>query len=553
MLVARCVVLLVLWALAGAGSAQILRNPRFRRFPMKAALGLKDRLKQRFEKYRERNTQQICYETVGCFNLPHKNSPLQKVPEDPKVIDTKFYLFTRNIDFHKPEVLYYDDNGTSLQQSSFNYSNPLKLVIHGYTSRWNEKGSIVIANSYLKLYDCNVVLMDWHKGARGPQYAVAAANTELVGRQLGILLTKMVEKGLDVRKIHLIGFSLGAHVAGTASESLKNRGLLIGRITGLDAASPLFRGNYFREQYKKLDRSDAKFVDVIHTDGSPSVTDGFGLWDPIGHVDFYPNGGQEQPGCNDVQDSIIVSQFERGLSREIICSHIRAFLLFRESLTNLVAKQKENKSACDFTAYNCPGVSRHSRMDTVSLNWRGMILPLWIPPIGLILEDSEKTLKEKELCIFLPKILVNSVVSIRKGTQLQASVQLSPKTGPINGILQLQLIYSNHRVTFQIQCKFLDISNSFTHMNGLATAEYNSLNNTVETIQARLNYLDYSTYEMARNHSTPIYTPILHIDKVLVRDMYGNSWQFCEKGTVLEDKTGQRYGLLNITLKKSSC
>lgn len=74
--------------------------------------------------------------------------------------------------------------------------------------------------------------MDWHIGARGPQYPIAAANTELVGRQLGILLTKMVEKGMDPRNIHLIGFSLGAHVCGTASESLKAKGYLLGRITG---------------------------------------------------------------------------------------------------------------------------------------------------------------------------------------------------------------------------------------------------------------------------------------------------------------------------------
>lgn len=74
--------------------------------------------------------------------------------------------------------------------------------------------------------------MDWHIGARGPNYPVAAANTELVGRQLGILLTNMVRNGLDARKIHLIGFSLGAHVCGTASESLKNKGHLLGRITG---------------------------------------------------------------------------------------------------------------------------------------------------------------------------------------------------------------------------------------------------------------------------------------------------------------------------------
>lgn len=114
-----------------------------------------------------------------------------------------------------------------------------------------------------------MILMDWSKGARGPQYATAAANTEVAGRQLGILLLQMIDRGLDPDKIHLLGFSLGAHVAGTASEMLKQKGHLIGRITGLDAASPLFRSNHFREKYKKLDRSDARFVDVVHTDSSP--------------------------------------------------------------------------------------------------------------------------------------------------------------------------------------------------------------------------------------------------------------------------------------------
>lgn len=41
----------------------------------------------------------------------------------------------------------------------------------------------------------------------------------------------------------------------------------------------------------RLDITDALVVDVIHTQVTYSI--------PIGHVDFYPNGGFVQPGCSD--------------------------------------------------------------------------------------------------------------------------------------------------------------------------------------------------------------------------------------------------------------
>lgn len=75
--------------------------------------------------------------------------------------------------------------------------------------------------------------MDWAIGA-GRQYAKSAANTEIVGRLLGMTLAELIRRGLNYKNIHLIGFSLGAHVSGVASETLKRKNILIGRITGND-------------------------------------------------------------------------------------------------------------------------------------------------------------------------------------------------------------------------------------------------------------------------------------------------------------------------------
>jgi pancreatic triacylglycerol lipase len=58
----------------------------------------------------------------------------------------------------------------------------------------------------------------------------------------------------------------------------------------LDPASVLYSGSPIDE---RLDSSDAEYVEVVHTSGGY-----LGYVDPIGRVDFFPNGGAwPQPGC----------------------------------------------------------------------------------------------------------------------------------------------------------------------------------------------------------------------------------------------------------------
>jgi len=66
--------------------------------------------------------------------------------------------------------------------------------------------------------------------------------------------------------------------------------------TGLDPSISLFRRV---DDFYKLDRTDARFVDIIHTDGGDNflLATHMGDGDPLGHADFYPNMGIFQPGC----------------------------------------------------------------------------------------------------------------------------------------------------------------------------------------------------------------------------------------------------------------
>lgn len=83
--------------------------------------------------------------------------------------------------------------------------------------------------------------------------------------------------------------------------------------TGLDPASPLFR-QMLSASLTSLGADDAKFVDVVHTDGARIWSEGFGLFNPIGDVDYFPNGGLDQPGCEQVRGSVIVSRFGKSVN-----------------------------------------------------------------------------------------------------------------------------------------------------------------------------------------------------------------------------------------------
>lgn len=85
--------------------------------------------------------------------------------------------------------------------------------------------------------DALVVAVDWSGGCRLPFYAQAAVNTQLVGREVAVVLYKLLQsspENVSPGTTHFIGHSLGAQMGMFFSDYFKtlSGGLLVGRITG---------------------------------------------------------------------------------------------------------------------------------------------------------------------------------------------------------------------------------------------------------------------------------------------------------------------------------
>ncbi|XP_075989173.1 pancreatic lipase-related protein 2-like isoform X2 [Anticarsia gemmatalis] len=230
--------------------------------------------------------------------------------------DIGFQLFTRHNPTAYQELKIGDDE--SLFASNMDFHAPTVMYFHAFMEQPDDGSGIMVREAYMQRGDTNVIMIDAHHLEAGPWYFTAAQNTWYIGRFAAQFIDYMVSRGLNLNNTHLVGHSLGAQAAGVAGSAIKSG--RVSRITGLDPALPLFSGLPLEQ---RLDRSDAQFVDVIHTDAGI-----FGYKEPVGHVDFYPNGGKSpQPGCE--LEVVIPKQL---LLNKFFCSHWRSYMFYTESV-----------------------------------------------------------------------------------------------------------------------------------------------------------------------------------------------------------------------------
>ncbi|KAI5635296.1 lipase domain-containing protein [Phthorimaea operculella] len=246
----------------------------------------------------------VCSTVKGMIGVKYNQYGEQDIPD----------LNQLTLDFITPayKIVYNIEHAARAipQSKDFKPNETLYIFAHGFIDDPTSSTFGHVRKALFSTGKSNVIALDGSKFINW-LYLRSTTYVRFMGERLGQVLASMVDKyGVDPANVHLIGHSLGAHIAGFAGKTFnKLSGKHVGRISGLDPAGPCF-GRIDADL--RLSKSDADYVDAMHTDGQV-----LGLLEPVGHVDYYPNQGIEQPGC-----------------LMTTCSHSRAWLLFTESVIN---------------------------------------------------------------------------------------------------------------------------------------------------------------------------------------------------------------------------
>lgn len=207
---------------------------------------------------------------------------------------TKFCLYT-NTNQDEGIVLQFDKP----LNKTITTNIPWKFFIHGWTtSPETSEWFFIHKKNYFEKGNYNIVFVDWSKSGN-QSFINSVYYTKPVGFFFGDFLLNLHAFHVPLEQIHLLGHSLGSHMAGFAGKRVYEKlNKKINRITATDPARPLFEWPFLVPQSLRISENNAEFVDVFHTDSG-----NYGMQTAIGHIDVYFNTGKRfQPGCENIDD-----------------------------------------------------------------------------------------------------------------------------------------------------------------------------------------------------------------------------------------------------------
>ncbi|PNF40159.1 hypothetical protein B7P43_G09764 [Cryptotermes secundus] len=275
------------------------------------------------------NGEKICCPDGECYSMdPPWRSLIRPVPAPNCVEKVQYLLYTRS----NPSTAFnFSSENTSLEGSYFDASKPTMFFFHGWRGSVIHSSHPSMASSYLVSVDANVFLVDYSDVASNLYYPQPVSDLRVLARIVARFVRYIVDKkGVSKDGIHLMGLSLGAHLVGYIGKEVPG----IRRITGLDPAGPLFKGE---DCQVRLCKGDGQFVESVQTNKKYVL--GFGTPREDYDVTFAMNGGMDQPSCGIDLIDLAVSHSQsrsdnnsKALVPSLSCSHEKSQVYYTEAL-----------------------------------------------------------------------------------------------------------------------------------------------------------------------------------------------------------------------------
>lgn len=161
-----------------------------------------------------------CYSCVGCFtNLPPWASPSRPAlpPQDPINVSSFMYFYSSD----SPDgIVFPVFPEIDLSKVPYDGNRTIFMIFHGYKSSATDPWILTLKDILLRRADANVFVADYGEVSRG-SFEQAAGDVRVVAR-LGALVIEAI--GADPSNVHMIGHSLGAHVAAYTANSVEEAG-----------------------------------------------------------------------------------------------------------------------------------------------------------------------------------------------------------------------------------------------------------------------------------------------------------------------------------------
>lgn len=178
-----------------------------------------------------------------------------------------------------------------LVRSGFNLSQQTVMYTHGWMESGQSDWLLRVREQYSILFQYktptfNLLIFDWSEVA-AKKYGRAARKSPNLGDILSRFFdTLNTRHNYHMSNLHLVGFSMSAHIVGTAGRLLTRMGKKVRQITAIDPAGPCFFNGRKFAMKNSLTSDVADLVVALHYN--------YGTVRPIGGVDIYVNGGTEQ-------------------------------------------------------------------------------------------------------------------------------------------------------------------------------------------------------------------------------------------------------------------